>query len=156
MDETDSKKTAPGGEPQPGRALNVLLAEDNRLNQIYIKRTLEKNGHRVTVVEDAEAVLRQLEMARFDLILMDVQMPVMDGLEAARRIRGYTGSAFAPQIPIVALTAYSTKSDRELFLEAGMNGFLSKPVDAEALFEEIGRVMARPNPTPGSRSTGLS
>jgi CheY-like chemotaxis protein len=85
-------------------------------------------------------VLRQLEMEMYDLILMDVQMPVMDGLEATRRIRGHAGSAFDPRIPIVALTAYTEMEDRKNYLEAGMDGFVAKPVDADALLEEIGRL----------------
>jgi signal transduction histidine kinase/CheY-like chemotaxis protein/ligand-binding sensor domain-containing protein len=116
--------------------LRILLAEDNPVNQLFARRLLEKDGHQVTLAMNGEAALRASEEQSFDVILMDVQMPVMDGLEAARRVRGRergTGS----HIPIVAMTAHALSSDREVCLEAGMDGYVSKPVDPRELFAAI-------------------
>jgi CheY-like chemotaxis protein len=101
--------------------LRILLAEDNPVNQLFARRLLEKNGYRVTLATDGEAALRALERDTFDIVLMDVQMPVMDGLEAARRVRERereTGS----HIPIIAMTAHAMTGDRDICLKTGMDG----------------------------------
>jgi signal transduction histidine kinase/DNA-binding response OmpR family regulator len=152
-----------------GRPLRILLAEDNVVNQKVALRILEKGGHRVTVVNHGREALDALERETFDLVLMDVQMPEMDGLEATAAIRareaerlGARGSGLGvskgPQLthpasriphheprithlPIIAMTAHAMKGDRERCLAAGMDGYIPKPVQPHELFEAIARVV---------------
>jgi PAS domain S-box-containing protein len=121
----------------PGeRRLRVLLVEDNAVNQRLARLLLEKHGHAVTVAGDGREALDALEAQSFDLVLMDVQMPHMDGLEATRAVRErekQTGS----RVPVVAMTAHALKGDRERCLEAGMDGYISKPIRAIELIEAV-------------------
>ncbi len=119
--------------------LEVLLAEDHPINQKLAVRILESSGHRVTVVENGRQVLDSLEAGAFDVVLMDLQMPVMDGFEAVSRIRAQADVS-RRQIPVIALTAHAMKGDRERCLAGGFDDYLSKPVRADALREAIGRV----------------
>jgi two-component system, sensor histidine kinase and response regulator len=116
------------------RALRVLLAEDNLVNQVLARKLLERGGHRVTVAGDGEAALAALETATFDLVLMDVQMPRMDGLEATAAIRAREAER-GGHMTIVAMTAHAMKGDRERFLAAGMDDYIAKPVQPEKLYE---------------------
>jgi signal transduction histidine kinase/DNA-binding response OmpR family regulator len=114
----------------------ILLAEDNRVNQKLAMRLLEKRGFEVTLVGDGRAALDALERESFDAILMDVQMPEMDGLEATAAIRNkekYTGA----HIPIIAMTAHALKGDQDRCLEAGMDAYVSKPIRTTELFKII-------------------
>lgn len=122
------------------RTLKVLLAEDNVLNQRSIGHFLKEAGHLFSVVDNGKKVLELLEREVFDLILMDVQMPIMDGIEATQRIRSDTRTLFDPNIPIIALTAYALKDDEIRFIAAGMDRFVTKPVNKELLFQAIGEV----------------
>jgi len=124
--------------PQPFRRLRVLLAEDNAVNQRVGTRLLEREGHVVTVAANGVEAVAEFRRGDFDLVLMDVQMPEMDGLEATRQIRASQGG---DQVPIVALTAFAMKSDEERCLEAKMNGYLSKPISAARLKEMIEKVV---------------
>ena len=110
----------------------ILLAEDNFVNQRLVQRILEKEGHEVVVVGNGREALEALAKANFDLVLMDVQMPEMDGLEAARRVRQIEKITKA-HIPIIALTAHAMKGDQDRCLEAGMDDYLSKPIRAADL-----------------------
>jgi PAS domain S-box-containing protein len=133
---------ASGNGPEPSRLarrLDILLAEDEPVNALTIRRALELSGHAVTVATDGQACLDLLAARDFDLVLMDVMMPVLDGMEAARAIRDRTRFGSRADVPIVALTAYAMAGDRERVEAAGMDGYLAKPVD----FEEMERVMAR-------------
>ena len=123
--------------------LRILLAEDNRVNQKLIKRYLEKQGYIVVVVETGTEVLERMKTDIFDLILMDIQMPDMDGMEAARQIRDSANGKNDSNIPIIALTAHAMKGDKEKFLVAGMDYYLSKPVDIEELNEAIKRLVLK-------------
>jgi CheY-like chemotaxis protein len=105
----------------------VLLAEDNPVNQKLAVRLLEKQGHSVAVAHDGQEALELQSKNAFDLILMDVQMPRMDGLEAAQAIREIE-KATQKRIPIIAMTAYAMKGDRERCLAAGMDAYVSKPI----------------------------
>ena len=120
--------------------LKILLAEDNQLNQVLAKRLLEKRGHSVVVAENGRAAIEELDRQSFDLILMDMQMPVLGGLEAATLIREREKSAGA-HMPIIALTANAMAGDRELCLAAGMDDYLTKPLQAKTLFAMIERVL---------------
>ncbi len=125
-----------------GRSVRVLLAEDNLLNQEFLIHFLKEGGHKVWVAENGNKVLELLEAKPFDIVLMDVQMPQMDGLQATQKIRSYKGTQYDSNIPIIALTAYAMKGDKERMLKAGMNDYLSKPVDMEQLFELIRELTA--------------
>ena len=116
----------------PGVALDVLVAEDNSVNQRLAQRLLEKRGHRVTVVGNGREAIDMLERSSFHLVLMDVQMPVIDGIEATTLIRQREKTTGLHQ-PIVALTAYAVKGDQERCLVAGMDGYLAKPIRPEEL-----------------------
>ncbi len=124
------------------RRLRVLLAEDNDVNRIMIRRLLEKRGHHVTEATNGWQVLESLAEARFDLVLMDVQMPSLDGLEATAAIREREQKS-GEHMPIIALTAHAMRGDEERFLAAGMDGYASKPVDTAALFALIERLVPR-------------
>jgi len=122
----------------------ILVAEDNRLNQQLAKAILEKRGHRVTLVETGTAAVEASASGEFDIILMDVQMPEMDGLDATRAIRAREGSD--ARMPIVALTAHAMDGDRQRCLDAGMDDYATKPFDAAALLATIDR-LTRPDAT---------
>jgi len=116
--------------------LRVLLAEDNVVNQRLAMRLLEKEGHRVVVAGDGAKALEALDGQQFDLILMDVQMPIMDGMEATAAIRKREQTNGA-HIPIVAMTAHAMAGDRQRFLSLGMDGYVSKPIHSHDLFDAI-------------------
>ena len=118
--------------------MRVLVAEDNRTNQRVVRLLLERMGCVVRIVENGEEVLTAAAEAEFDLVLMDCQMPVMDGLEATRQLRRREGRN--QQVPIVALTANGFEADRLRCLEAGMTDFLAKPVEKAALHGALARV----------------
>ena len=128
----------------PGR-LHVLLAEDNLLNRKVVTHFLAKAGHRVTVAGNGKEVLEALHGGGrdMDMVLMDIQMPEMGGIEATAAIRASDGEDFDPAIPIIALTAYAMKGDRERMLEAGMDEYVSKPIDMAVLAEAMARCAGR-------------
>jgi CheY-like chemotaxis protein len=113
------------------------VAEDNVVNQKVACRILEKLGYRVDVAADGEAAFRAWSSGRYDLILMDCQMPIMDGYEATRKIRAREGAA--EHIPIIALTAHAMKGADHECLSAGMDDYLSKPIDRERLQNALQR-----------------
>ncbi len=123
------------------QSLRVLLAEDNIVNQRLAVRLLEKEGHSVVVAADGAKALQALERQAFDLILMDVQMPVMDGVETTAAIRKLEQSNGA-HIPIVAMTAHAMAGDRQKFLSLGMDGYVSKPIHTRDLFDAIENLFA--------------
>ena len=125
---------APRAVQQSGGRLRVLLAEDNVVNQTLASHLLEKRGYDVTVVGDGEAALSALAGEKFDIVLMDVQMPRKNGLEATAAIREQESKSGA-HLPIIALTAHAMKGDKEKCLEAGMDAYLSKPIRSKELFE---------------------
>jgi len=127
---------------EPGAFLRVLLAEDNLINQRLVVRLLEKRGHRVVVAATGMEALKALEKESFDLVLMDVQMPEMDGLEATAAIREKEKSSGLHQA-IVALTAHAMKGDREKCLAGGMDGYLAKPIRAQELDHLLATYVAR-------------
>jgi signal transduction histidine kinase/ActR/RegA family two-component response regulator len=129
--ETPASMTLPDIPP-----LSILLAEDNAVNRLFLRRALITAGHKVDEAENGKFALTKLKETYFDLVLMDIQMPEMDGTEAMRLIR--SGSHGRPDIPIIALTAYAMIGDREKFLNNGMDGYVTKPVD----FGELARTIA--------------
>ncbi len=119
------------------RKYAILLAEDNPVNQKLAVKLLEKQGHTVSVADNGRLALEAWRRGGHDLVLMDMMMPEMDGLEATRRIREEEQG----HIPIIAMTANAMQGDRERCLDAGMDGYVSKPVKPEVLFQEIERVL---------------
>jgi signal transduction histidine kinase/CheY-like chemotaxis protein/ligand-binding sensor domain-containing protein len=113
--------------------LRVLLAEDNVVNQKLAKRLLEKMGHTVEIAEDGQIAVDMFSANKYDVVLMDVQMPIMDGLEATRKIREYEASENGDRVPIVAMTARAMKGDRQICLQAGMDQYLAKPFKTKEL-----------------------
>jgi PAS domain S-box-containing protein len=121
---------------EEGRSLRLLLAEDNVVNQLLATRLLEKQGHKVVTVGNGRALLERLEKETFDLVLMDIQMPEMDGFEATAAIRKEEEST-GKHLLIVAMTAHAMQGDRERCLAAGMDGYIAKPVRAKDLIDAI-------------------
>ena len=132
----DKKPTSP-----PSTGLHILLAEDNRVNQTLAMRLLAKRGHTVVIAGDGREALAALDRESFDLVLMDVQMPEMDGFEATAAIRAREKDTGA-HIPIVAMTARAMSGDRERCITAGMDDYVSKPINLEELSAAIGRAMS--------------
>jgi len=141
----------PHGQPRPARrkavadktsGLRVLLAEDNAINQRLATRLLEGAGHRVTAVETGVAAIEAFERAAFDLVLMDLQMPEMGGIEATAAIRRIEAARGNTRTPIIALTAHAMTGDRERCIEASMDGYVSKPIRRSDLFAEVNRLAA--------------
>jgi len=123
--------------------LNLLLAEDNPLNQKFLTHFLTMFGHTVTVAENGIEALAELERngSKIDLVLMDIQMPKMGGIETTMAIRSSDGKNYDSDIPVIALTAYAMKGDKDRMIQAGMNEYVSKPVDMKELSSVIARSM---------------
>jgi signal transduction histidine kinase/FixJ family two-component response regulator len=130
-------KGTPDRKPRQRRGLRILVAEDTPANQIVARAMLEKLGHRVQLVADGTEAVAAAHSGTFDLILMDVQMPAMDGYEATRRIRKLDGPSAS--LPIIALTAFAQVSDREKAIAAGMTDHISKPIRVDELDAAIER-----------------
>ena len=145
------RANTPAVPPVPSAGnLRILVAEDNPVNQLLAVRTLEKAGHSVAVANNGEEALGALGRETFDLILMDVHMPLMDGFQATARIRQQEQGT-GRHMPIVAMTAHAIKGDRERCLEAGMDGYVAKPVRNSELFAAIAdAVPGRKEPPPRS------
>ncbi|MHA7871223.1 MAG: response regulator [Hyphococcus sp.] len=124
-------------EPQPVQALNVLLAEDNQINAVLATTIIKRAGHSVDLAKDGQEAVEAMARARYDVVLMDMHMPGVDGIEAARRIRRLDNDAAAT--PIVALTANAMAADRQKCLAAGMDDFISKPFEPA----ELTRILAK-------------
>jgi len=120
----------------PRRSLKVLLAEDNAINARLAQRLLQRLGHTVTHVTDGAQAVEAVRSGRWDAVLMDMQMPVLDGLDATRSIRSEE-SELGGRLPIIALTANAMKGDDEICLAAGMDAYLTKPIDLERLAEVL-------------------
>jgi CheY-like chemotaxis protein len=130
-----SGEAVPAAQPAPARletTLRVLVAEDNAVNRLLVTRLLELEGHAVHAVVDGQAALAAAECEAYDVVLMDIQMPMLDGLEATRRLR-----ARGFEQPVIALTAQAMRGDRERCLAAGMTGYLTKPISPDALRREL-------------------
>jgi PAS domain S-box-containing protein len=142
---TPAHLAAPEGQPAlPPRAFRVLLAEDNAINARVAVRLLEKLGHTILHVGDGQLAVEAVSSSRFDVVLMDMQMPNLDGLEATRRIRALEAPD-APRLPIIALTANAMKGDDTLCLEAGMDAYLTKPIEVNRLREALERHVRPPS-----------
>ncbi len=158
--EADAGKDAPrqvrsDAPPQPMRSLKVLVAEDNPVNQKLALRLLERKQHAVRIASNGRQALTMLAEEAFDLILMDMQMPEMDGLEATMQIRLQEGQG-GPRIPIIALTANAMIGDRERCLEAGMDAYVSKPINSAVLYRTIEQLISSPAFSPERNDAGIA
>jgi CheY-like chemotaxis protein len=134
--EAEPMRSAADVPPLDGaKSLRILVAEDNRINQMLVAALLQKLGHRVGLASNGIEAVDAVRSIPYDLVLMDVSMPEMDGLEATRRIRSLD-SAMAG-LPIIAITANAMKGDRAVCLEAGMNDYVAKPIDRDRLIDAI-------------------
>jgi CheY-like chemotaxis protein/HPt (histidine-containing phosphotransfer) domain-containing protein len=135
-------RLASSNQPVEGsRQLRILVVEDNLVNQKLVIRMLEKMGHLCTLAQNGRAALKRLDAETFDLVLMDVQMPEMDGLTATQKIREKETQTKS-HLPIIAMTAHAMKGDRERCLEAGMDTYISKPVTSQGIAAAIAEVVA--------------
>lgn len=144
--ETKEEPATVSDQPQTSlgeRGLRFLLAEDNTINRKFAVNLLESKGHSIVAVENGAEALAALAREPFDAVFMDVRMPEMDGEEATRRIRDGEVPGADPSIPIIALTAFALKGDRERFLAAGMTDYLSKPFEMEELNQVLEKIMAK-------------
>jgi signal transduction histidine kinase/DNA-binding response OmpR family regulator len=135
------------------RHLGVLLAEDNVVNQKVAVNLMERTGHTVSIACNGKEAVEAWRIGAFDLILMDVQMPVMDGMAATAVIRKEEGTS-GRHVPIIAVTAHALSGDRQRFLNAGMDGYVPKPIRAEQLNQEMARLMAPQVPSLVSAPSG--
>jgi len=151
------RKSADSSLPLPPakRALNVLLAEDNIVNQKLALLLLERRGHSVTLAGNGQQALEALQKQQFDVCLMDIQMPELNGLETTAAIRARENGT-SRHLPIIAMTAHAIKGDREICLRAGMDGYLSKPVRADELFHAIETLVAGRTPRPQAASSQVA
>lgn len=125
------------------RSLRTLLAEDEEVSRVVLASMLEFLGHAATTAKDGREALALLSEGEFDLMILDIQMPVMDGLELTRTVRDRERQAAGAGMPILAITAHDMRGDREMFFESGIDGFLAKPVELGALEREIHEIMDR-------------
>ncbi|HEY4001782.1 MAG TPA: response regulator, partial [Candidatus Xenobia bacterium] len=137
------RPSPPAPQKPPGtRSLRILVAEDNPINQTIATAILEEWHHDVTIAHDGQEAVGLVRAGGFDLVLMDVQMPRMDGFQATGQIRQEEAQSGRPHVPIIALTAHALKEDRERCLAAGMDGYVSKPLEETELAAEIERLTA--------------
>jgi CheY-like chemotaxis protein len=146
-----SAKASVNGHARPanGNGLRILLAEDNEVNRLLALHMLRRQGHTVAIAHDGQEAVDAVQRETFDLVLMDVQMPVMGGFDATRRIREREQASHAPtHLPIIAMTAHALKGDREACLDAGMDDYIAKPIKMHELLGVITRTMTRRTPQP--------
>ncbi|MCV2217058.1 ATP-binding protein [Thauera sp. Sel9] len=143
--DAEAAKAAPAADAPPapvlGKGAAILVVEDNPINQKLAVALLTRRGYDLTVAEDGRQGLEKVIGGNFDLVLMDLQMPVMDGLEATRRIRAHERETGRPRIPILAMTASAREEDRQICLAAGMDDFLTKPLNIGLLYERVEAVL---------------
>lgn len=117
--------------------LNILLVEDNKANQFVIRGLLKKYNFQIDISNNGLEALNALEENKYDIVLMDIQMPVMDGIEATKQIRDGLKGKTSPQVPIIAITAHARDEDHERGIKAGMNDYVTKPVNRARLLNAI-------------------
>jgi CheY-like chemotaxis protein len=132
----------------------VLVVEDNVVNQRVATHMIAKMGYEVDLAQHGREAIERLSSARYDLILMDCQMPEMDGFEATRIIRDRASKVLDHHVPVIAMTANAFAEDRERCLAAGMNGFLSKPVNRQALADMLAKWIDAAQPEEAKSSLG--
>jgi CheY-like chemotaxis protein len=132
------------GQPGGTAPLRILVADDNAVNQMVVQSIMERQGHHVDIVQNGAEVLEACHRVRYDLVLMDCQMPGMDGYEATRNLRNLALFPDYADVPIIALTAHALSGDRERSLDAGMTDHITKPIDGHNLVATVNRWSAVP------------
>ncbi len=155
QDQEQEQTKAQAAATRRQQRMRILVAEDSEVNQVLALAMLDSLGHEAVVAADGEAALRALARGTFDAVLMDVQMPVLSGLEATRRFRE-TEAGSGSRVPIIAMTANAMQGDREACLEAGMDGYLAKPIRRQQLAEALDAAAAKTFPLPGPLTTGMA
>jgi two-component system sensor histidine kinase/response regulator len=156
-----SRTTAPAPPARPGavaaaaRQMRVLIAEDNGVNQKLIAQLLQRRGHEVSVVENGRQAVDAVALGGYDLVLMDLQMPELDGLEATAAIRARERTTRL-RVPIIALTAHAMEGDRQRCLDAQMDDYVAKPIKAAELYDALDSVMAGPIQARDSSTAAIS
>jgi two-component system sensor histidine kinase/response regulator len=149
----DLQPAAPAVTPtRAAQKLRVLVAEDNAVNRKLTEHLLTRRGHDAVLVNNGREAVEAITSTGFDLVLMDLQMPEMDGFEATAAIRAAERNRLSGRMPIIALTAHAMQGDRQRCLDADMDGYVSKPIKAVELFEVIDRVMAASVTAPGAEA----
>ena len=124
----------------------ILLVEDNAVNQLIARRILQKNGYEADLAHNGREAVEILSRRSYDLILLDIQMPEMDGFEAARTIRAPESGVLDHEVPIIAMTAYAGREDEDKCREAGMTDYISKPLDMERFVSLVRKYLEGPRP----------
>lgn len=140
VEEEDMQSEQEPASSAPEEGIRILVVEDERVNSFMAKRLLEKEGFVVQVATNGQEAVERLQSERYHCILMDIQMPVMDGMSATSIIRDESSDVLDHEVPIIAMTAHAMKGDKEEFIRVGMNGYIAKPVDKDSLLLEIARV----------------
>ena len=149
---TDGRFVVPSGAPGREHKARILIADDNPTNQCVAVAQLEKLGYRADVVANGAQAVEALKQGHYDLVLMDCEMPAMDGYDATRQIR----ESGNPHVPIVALTAHAMSGDRDRCIQAGMDDFISKPVDLDRLAEVLAQRLPGPGPRVADQTAELA
>jgi CheY-like chemotaxis protein len=150
-EEETASEPSRAGTPSELPALRILLVEDERMNQIFATDLLTSRGHEVEVTENGQQALERLSQKSFDIVLMDLSMPVMDGLEAARLIRTSDPAMVNPEIPIIGLSAHAVgEQEKDRLKKHGLDEYVTKPVDFNVLFDAM-RAVLHPGRRPGSQ-----
>jgi len=144
VEESIMSTVTPGLQIRPPKSLRVLIAEDNAVNQMLAVRLLNRHGHSAVIADNGRKALASLEQQEFDLVLMDVQMPEMNGFEATAAIRQEEETT-GRHIPIIAMTAHAMKGDQERCLTAGMDAYVSKPIAPDELFRVVAKIAPAPD-----------
>lgn len=130
----------PQSDEPAARSLHVLVADDSEVARTIAARLLQRRGHTCATAQDGVEALTRLAAERFDLVLLNMEMPRMNGFETLRRIRNSMHPGVSPALPVVAMTAHALAGDRDRMLAAGMDGYVAKPIQPAAFHEEIDRV----------------
>ncbi|MCF8105633.1 MAG: response regulator [Desulfohalobiaceae bacterium] len=137
----EQAEPAPEGSVRESRgSMKILVAEDSPMNQIFTEEILKEQGHETVIVADGQQAIQALAKERFDLVLMDIRMPNLNGEETLRIIRHEPPAGVEPGVPVIALTAYALKEDEKRFLKQGFDGYLAKPIDIQAFEKAISEV----------------
>jgi CheY-like chemotaxis protein len=139
------KRNGIDGTMTESKLLNILVADDTELNRTMVTRLLQRNGHNAISVNDGLQAFDRFRQETFDAVLMDVQMPVMDGIDATKNIRQWEKAESKIPVPIIALTANDEKRQRDLYLSAGMNDVIVKPIDVKTLLPAIEKIISAGN-----------
>jgi two-component system, sensor histidine kinase and response regulator len=144
MNEPEIEKQKPADKKKdPGPPLKILLADDTAVNLTLATKLLKRRGHDITTAENGLQAFDTFKETSFDVVLMDIHMPVMDGLESTAKIRDFEASQpSGSPTPIIAMTANNEKSDHETYLNSGMNGIITKPLDIKLLVSQIREIIS--------------